>query len=171
MSVPDYAWSWLQRSRDIVQEVAIRLTGEPPASGFTDVLRPQFALDPFVRDVVIGVVVEVAFNGRVPRRRPARAAWDRGLTWWAATCAGVTPAEFERRSQAQPPPQPRLFAPGPDEDVVPSVGRRSDARPARSRPLDRAQVVAVLKALLAHEEGGQVPAAAVRALIEQLEQG
>jgi hypothetical protein len=171
MTVPEYAWSWLQRSRDVVQEIAARLTGDVPGPGFMEALRPQLAADAFVRDVVIGVVVDVAFNGRVPSRRPAGAAWDRGLTWWAAACAGTTVAEFERRSQVAPPPQPRLFGAESEQAVVPSVRRRAEGETPRPRVLDRVRVVEALRGLLAHEEAGSVPAAAVRALMEQLERG
>lgn len=175
-SVPDYAWSWLQRSRDVVQQVADRLTGEPPGAGFMDTLRPQFSTDAFVRDVVIGVVVEVAFGGRVPARRPSGVSWDRGLTWWAATCAGTTTVEFERRSKPEPPPQPRLF--GGDADVVrrpppPQPGVQSTAaespKKAVPRLVERGQVAKALRGLLAHEHEGQIPAAAVRALLGQLD--
>lgn len=176
VTVPDHAWAWLQRSRDVVQEIAARLTGGGPAPGFMDELRPQFAHDQFVRDVVIGVVVDVAFNGRVPLRRPAGASWDRGLTWWAAACAGTTPSEFERRSKGEPPPQPRLFgeadpaAAASAGRVVPSVARRAPQGEA-PRLVDRAQVVQALRQLLAHEQEGQIPAAAVRALLGQLDPG
>jgi hypothetical protein len=178
VTVPDHAWAWLQRSRDVVQEIAARLTGAGPAPGFMDELRPQFAQDQFVRDVVIGVVVDVAFNGRVPLRRPAGTSWDRGLTWWAAACAGITPAEFDRRSKGEPPPQPRLFggeaeraATGASAGrVVPSVARRT-AQGDPPRLVDRAQIVHALRQLLAHEQDGQIPAAAVRALLGQLDPG
>lgn len=178
VTVPDHAWSWLQRSRDVVQEIAARLTGAGPTAGFMDELRPQFAHDQFVRDVVIGVVVDVAFNGRVPQRRPAGTSWDRGLTWWAAACAGTTPAEFERRSKGEPPPQPRLFGGEVDRSaaaasagrVVPSVARRAP-KAEQPRLIDRAQMVQALRQLLAHEQDGQVPAAAIRALLGQLDPG
>ncbi|HWH31741.1 MAG TPA: hypothetical protein VNU01_03620 [Egibacteraceae bacterium] len=168
-TVPDYAWNWLQRSRDVVHEIAARLTGGAPAPGFMEGLRPQFTADQFVRDVVIGVVVDVAFGGRVPTRRPAGATWDRGLTWWAAACAGTTPAEFEQRSRPEPVPQPRLFAePEPPAPPAPEAGRRT---PARSRPLDRARMAQALRALLTLEEDGRVPAAEIRALLREIERG
>ncbi|HEY8339943.1 MAG TPA: hypothetical protein VIK95_08755, partial [Egibacteraceae bacterium] len=79
--VPAHAWAWLQRSRPVLAEIAERLTGGPPGPGFVDALRRQVDADPFVRDVVVGVIAEVAFGGRVPERRPPGASWDRGLTW------------------------------------------------------------------------------------------
>lgn len=171
MTVPDYAWNWLQRSRDVVHEVAARLTGRAPEPGFMDALRPEFAADQFVRDVVIGVVVDLAFGGRVPTRRPAGASWDRGLTWWAATCAGATPAEFEARSRPEAVAQPKLFV---EPEAPPSravVARRADGEPVRSRPLDRGRMAQALRALLTLEQDGQIPAGEVRALLREIERG
>ena len=172
MTVPDYAWNWLQRSRDVVGEIAARLTGGAPAPGFMDGLRPQFTTDQFVRDVVIGVVVDVAFGGRVPTRRPAGVSWDRGLTWWAAVCAGTTPAEFEHRSRPEAVPQPRLFSePDPPARQEPAPRATGDAAAARSRPLDRARMAQALRALLTLEQDGQIPAAEIRALLREIERG
>lgn len=168
MTVPDYAWNWLQRSRDVVHEVALRLTGHGPEAGYMEALRPQFADDQFVRDVVIGVVVDVAFGGRVPTRRPAGASWDRGLTWWAAACAGTTPGEFEQRSKPEPVPQPALF-PQPEPPTANPPAARRDGAPARPRPLDRARMAQALRALLTLEQEGHVPAAEVRALLKDIE--
>jgi len=92
--VPAYAWSWLQRSRPVLGEVARRLTGAGPGPGFADELRRRWDDDPFVRGVLLDVVADVAFSGRVPRHRPPGASWDRGLTWWAAVLAGTTPQAF-----------------------------------------------------------------------------
>jgi hypothetical protein len=105
---PAYAWRWLQRSRPVLTVVARQLTGEPPGPGFVDELRQQFEADPFVRDVVIDVVADVAFGGRVAKRRPPGAVWDRGLVWWAAAVAGVSPSEYDEPTQ-DPATQRSLF--------------------------------------------------------------
>ena len=105
---PQYAWSWLQRSRPVLNEAAFRLTGEAPHGRFVEDLAERFQEDAFTRDVLIGTIADVAFAGRVPARRPAGASWDRGLVWWAATLAGTTTAEFER-SRERPPEQVALF--------------------------------------------------------------
>lgn len=163
---PPYAWGWLQRTRPVLVEAAARLTGAAPTPRFVDDLRARFEADPFTRDVVVGVVADVAFGGRVPRRRPAGSSWDRGLTWWAAALAGVTPAEFDNRSDG--PETPRLFAVGdePDGAVVRSETGDAPTRPTPSA--DRAVVVAGLRQLLAGADGDVVPVSAVRALLEQL---
>lgn len=172
MTVPDYAWNWLQRSRDVVGEIAARLTGGVPSPGFMEGLRPQFNTDQFVRDVVIGVVVDIAFGGRVPTRRPPGASWERGLTWWAAACAGTTPAEFEQRSKPEAVPHPKLFPePEPAPAVELSARPAADAVAARSRPLDRARMAQALRALLTLEQDGLIPAAEVRALLKEIERG
>lgn len=161
--VPAYAWSWLQRSRPVLNEAARRLTGGPPPPGFVDTLRERFAADPFTRDVVVAVVADVAFNSRIPRSRPAGVSWDRGLTWWAAAIAGVSPQDFEA---AQPPVvQSRLF--GAEESQPPPVA--PSAPPRWTATTDRAMVVAALRNLLQSSSGDTIPADAVRALIEQLE--
>jgi hypothetical protein len=164
--VPAYAWSWLQRSRPVLAEVARRLTGGAPPAGFVDTLREQFADDAFTRDVVVGVIADVAFNGRIPRHRPPGVSWDRGLTWWAATIAGVTPEAFE----AAPPNivQSRLFG----------VEDRSPRRPPSPRPTgtrrsaasERAALAGALRDLLRGTQGDMVPAAAIRQLLAQLEE-
>ncbi|MDP8969859.1 MAG: hypothetical protein M3N52_05075, partial [Actinomycetota bacterium] len=124
--VPAYAWAWLQRSRPVLHEAARRLTGGPPSARFVADLRERFNRDPFTREILIGVITDVAFRGRVPERRPPGASWDRGLTWWAAVIAGATPSEFERRSRGQPAGQRQLFAVEPDSAPAParSPGRR-----------------------------------------------
>lgn len=170
--VPAHAWAWLQRSRPVLTEVAERLTGGPPGPGFVDALRTQVDGDPFVRDVVVGVVAEVAFGGRVPERRPAGASWDRGLTWWAAVIAGVTPAEFEARSSAASGRQRPLF--GVEEEAQAQVRplRPVATAPVRTRrapSAERVLVVRALRDLLAQSSGGQIPASVVRQLLEQLE--
>ena len=86
--VPAHAWTWLQRSRPVLTEVASQLYGSTEGH-VLDRLKADYAEDPFVQDLVARVVCDVAFNGRVPERRPAGARWDRGLTWWAAHLAGV----------------------------------------------------------------------------------
>ena len=161
--VPAYAWSWLQRSRPVLAEAARRLTGGPPPPGFVDTLRERFAADPFTRDVVIAVVADVAFNGRIPRHRPAGVSWDRGLTWWAAAIAGVSPQNFE----ATPPPvvQSRLF--GAEEPPPPAP--EPVASPEWNATTDRAMVIAALRNLLQSSSGDVLPADAVRAVLDQLE--
>lgn len=160
--MPNYAWSWLQRSRPVLAEAARRLEGRPPPPGFVDRLRDDFATDAFTRDVLIDVIADVAFNGRVPRHRPPGASWDRGLTWWAATIAGTTPAEFDARPA--PAAQSRLFA---DDEAPGAAGRPSQRADAGAR--ERAAVVAALRDLVRTADGGRVPVAAVEALIQQLE--
>ena len=159
--VPAYAWSWLQRSRPVLAEASRRLDGGPPGAGFVETLQERFVSDAFTRDVLISVIADVAFNGRVPRSRPPGASWDRGLTWWAATLAGTTPEAFE--GTAPPVVQSRLF--GIEE---PAPRRRAPA-PARRGSSDRSMVVAALRDLLGAEQDGFIPASAVRALLEQLQ--
>ena len=164
--VPAYAWSWLQRSRPVLHEAAQRLTGGPPPPGFVDTLKEQFAEDAFTRDVVVSVVADVAFNGRIPRHRPPGVSWDRGLTWWAAAIAGTTTEAFE----AQPPTvvQSRLF--GVEDPPAAPPARRSPPPAPRPRLTgDRALVVAALRDLLRSARGNAIPADAVSALVEQLE--
>lgn len=162
--VPAYAWSWLQRSRPVLAEVARRLDGGPPGSGFVEALQERFAEDAFTRDVLISVIADVAFNGRIPRSRPPGVSWDRGLTWWAATLAGTTPDAFE--ANAPPVVQSRLFG---IEEPPPRRRPPPPAPQARRGGADRAVVVAALRDLLAAEQDGFIPASAVRALLEQLQ--
>jgi hypothetical protein len=165
--VPAHAWTWLQRSRSVLAEIAGQLYGTVAEPHVLDRLRADHAADPFVQDLVARVVCDVAFNGRVPERRPAGARWDRGLTWWAAHLAGVTPQEFEARSAGTAPPQPALFGPPPAPPPPPTP-----ATPARRRPLvsvERRAMVQALRDVLAAGDGSTVPADAVRALIAQLE--
>ena len=146
--VPGYAWDWLQRSRPVVEGLASALTGQPPRAGFVQAVRRSFPEDPLVRDAVYDVVAQVAFRGRVPRSRPPGTSWDRGLVWWAATLSGRSVADYE--DQARPVEQPRLFGePAPVHDA--------------------ATLVRALRELRAAGDGDQVPAAAVRQLIAQLE--
>jgi hypothetical protein len=172
--VPGYAWTWFQRSRPVLTEAAERLTGQHPAPGFIDDLRAAFDGDRFTRDVVIGVVADVAFGGRAPARRPPGASWDRGLTWWAAALAGTTPAEFEAGSGSPAANQRALFDSG-SSDRAPAdpVGLQARARarvaPRVARSPERAALVAALRELLAAAESDQVPASAVRQLLAQLE--
>lgn len=177
--VPAHAWSWLQRSRPVVAEASRRLTGGPPPQGFVDTLRQRFADDPFTRDVLVDVIAEVAFNGRIPRRRPPGVSWDRGLTWWAAAIAGTSLAAFE--AAGEPVVQSRLFGddPAPPAQEPPAaagalrggaqrgVPRRGAA--AMGGSAERRMVVAMLRDLLRNAEDGCVPAAAVEQLLGQLE--
>jgi hypothetical protein len=147
--VPAYAWDWLQRSRPVVDALASVLTGRPPRPGFVQAVRRSFASDDLVRDAVFAVVAEVAFRGRVPTSRPPGVSWDRGLVWWAATLSGRSVADYEDHGEIVD--QPRLF----------------DAQPA---PLpDGRALLRALRELVAHADGDQIPVAAVRQLIAQLE--
>lgn len=168
--VPAYAWSWLQRTRPVLAEASRRLVGTAPPAGFVDTLRARFDADPFVRDVVIGVVCDVAFNGRLPTHRPSGASWDRGLVWWAAAIAGKTPAEFEAGGSPRPE-QPALFAPAHPTRPEPVVLRDPPAAARRWGTVssERAALVAGLHELLAQADGGAVPAEAVRVLLDRLE--
>jgi hypothetical protein len=150
--VPGYAWDWLQRSRPVVEALAVVLTGRPPGSGFVQAVRRSFATDELVRDAVLGVVADVAFRGRVPTSRPAGASWDRGLVWWAATLAGRSVADYEEQSQTVD--QPRLFG-----EQTPAAG------------IERRVLIQALRELLLHSDGDQIPAAAVRQLIARLAEG
>lgn len=168
--VPAHAWAWLQRSRPVLDEVARQLTGQAPTAAFLERLRAQLATDPFVADVVVGVVADVAFRGRLPTRRPAGTTWDRGLTWWAATIAGTTPQEFEARSRSSLGSQRPLFdaPPGGDAPELPPTPAVA-AVPRRPPAPGRAAVAAVLRDLLGAAEGGQIPVAAVRQLLVEVE--
>lgn len=178
--VPSYAWTWLQRSRPVVVEAARRLSGAAPSPGFVEDLREAFEQDPFTRDVVVGVVADVAFSGRVPSRRPPGASWDRGLTWWAAALAGVTPAEFESRSAVPVASQRPLFDAGSGagraggaggaEGAAAGIREAARARVAADGPRssERTALAAALRELVA-SSGDQVPASALRQLIAQLE--
>jgi hypothetical protein len=178
--VPGYAWTWFQRSRPVVAEAAERLTGSPPGPGFVDDLRAAFDRDPFTRDVVIGVVADVAFGGRAPVQRPPGASWDRGLTWWAAALAGMSPADFEARVAAPSADQHRLFDAGgpergaggrpPDPGGLEEAARRHVA-PRVARSPERAALAAALRELLATAASDQIAASAVRQLLAQLEDG
>lgn len=175
--VPAHAWAWLQRSRPVVTEVALRLTGVAPGPGFVDELRAQVSADEFVRDVLIDVVADIAFGGRVPARRPPGASWDRGLIWWAAALSGTTPADYEARGNAQVV-EPALF--GADDQEPHKGGPHAAGPPAGARPLERQRpragasprrqlLIAALRDLLAAGDGAHLPAAAVRALLAELE--
>lgn len=164
--VPAYAWSWLQRSRPVVAEVSRRLDGGPPGPGFVEQLRERFAEDAFTRDVLVSVIADVAFKGRIPRHRPAGVSWDRGLTWWAATLAGTTPDAFE--ATGPDVVQSRLFG---VEEREPAPRRRSAGGGRRSGSSERAMVVAALRELLGTAQDGSIPAAAVRSLVDQLDTG
>ena len=161
--VPAYAWSWLQRSRPVLQEAAQRLTGGPPPAGFVDTLRERFAADEFTRNVVVAVIADVAFNGRIPRHRPPGASWDRGLTWWAAAIAGTTPEQFEVAGPDVV--QSRLF--GVEEQPPPP--RRASGGLRRAAPGERAMLAESLRNLVRSARDGAVPAASVQALLAQLE--
>jgi hypothetical protein len=133
-----------------------------------ETLKQDYDADPFVQDLVARVVCDVAFNGRIPPRRPAGARWDRGLTWWAAHLAGVEVKEFEARSTSTTPPQEVLFGPPPPAPPVPVA---LPDKPTRRRPLvsvERRAMVQALRDILAAGDGQTVPADAVRALLDEL---
>lgn len=173
---PAYAWAWLQRSRPVVQALSERLTGGPPSPQFVDELRAAFPEDPFVHAVVIDTIAEVAFAGRIPRRRPAGVQWDRGLSWWAATLSGVSRQVFER-SVPVSAEQVELFPTGRRRDVAADETETPPVPPERSatpRPspvvtLERRRVANALRALLQASDGDAVPASAVRQLLHDLE--
>lgn len=166
--MPAHAWTWLQRSRSVLAEIAAQLYGTGGDQVVLEKLKADHAEDPFVQDLVARVVCDVAFNGRVPERRPPAARWDRGLTWWAAHLAGVSVSEFEARSAGSDPPQEVLFGPPPATPPAtaptPAVTRR---RPLVS--VERRAMVQALRDILASGDGDAVPSDAVRALIRQLE--
>lgn len=168
---PAHAWRWLQRSRPVLRTIAERLTGGPPTREFVDELRRAFETDPFTRTIVVDVIAEVAFGGRVPRRQPAGASWDRGLRWWAATLAGVDVAEFDGPATTAAA-QPDLFdpdaaSPPPQAETLAAAARR---QVPRTTP-ERLALARTLRELLAASNGDQVPASAVRQLIVELEGG
>lgn len=168
LRVPGYAWAWLQRSRPVLAELAQRLTGAPPAPGFVEDLQATFSRDPFVRGIVADVVAEVAFRGRVPRRRPPGAHWDRGLTWWAATLAGVSLAAFDHGgASSQQPAQPPLFGSAEEPaSKLPGNEQRISLLPISS---EREAFAEALRSLLAQAEAGMIPVAGVRQLLASLE--
>lgn len=161
--VPAYAWSWLQRSRPVLAEVARRLTGGPPPAGFVDTLTERFAADPFTRDVVVATIADVAFNGRIPRYRPAGVSWDRGLSWWAAAIAGISPQAFE--AGPTDAVQSRLF--GVEDRPPPRPAPASARRTAAS---ERAAMAGALRDLLRTTPGDSVPVSAIRQLLASLEE-
>src|SRR5690606_32907085 len=63
--VPAHAWTWLQRSRPVLAEIARQLYGTTPDPGLLERLKQDYATDLFVQDLVARVVCEVAFNDRV----------------------------------------------------------------------------------------------------------
>lgn len=161
--VPSYAWSWLQRSRPVLGEVSQRLTGGPPPAGFVETLGERFAADPFTRDVVVGAIADKAFNGRIPLFRPAGVSWDRGLSWWAAAIAGITPQEFD--AGPVDAVQSRLFG------LEAKPPRRAPVTPTRrTAASERAAIAGALRDLLRTSEGDAVPVAAVRQLLAYLEE-
>lgn len=167
---PAHAWRWLQRSRPVLRAVADRLTGGPPPPDFVDELRRAFETDPFTRTIVVDVIAEVAFGGRVPRRQPAGASWDRGLRWWAATLAGVDVADFDGPATAQ---QPDLFGadrsdPQPATVQAQALAEAARRQTPRTTP-ERIALARTLRSLLDASEGDQIPASAVRQLIAELE--
>lgn len=162
--VPAYAWSWLQRSRPVLAEAARQLTGGPPPPGFVDTLRERFPADPFTRDVVVSVIADVAFSGRIPRFRPAGASWDRGLSWWAAAIAGISPEEFDKGPTDAV--QSRLFGVEEQQPARPAPLKPGSRRTAAS---ERAVIAGALRDLLRTTEGDAIPAAAIRQLLASLE--
>jgi hypothetical protein len=179
--VPGYAWAWLQRSRPVLAEAALRLTGAGPSPDFIEQLRADFPRDAFTREVLLGAIADVAFSGRIPQRRLPGSSWDRGLTWWAAVLAGCSVAEFEARTHPLTGSTPELFASNRGEhraeqtDGGPSLGTpggTSPAEPPRALATpERAAAVRALRQLLAHAEGDTVPAHALRELLAAFEGG
>lgn len=166
--VPAHAWAWVQRSRAVLAEISQRLYGTAPMVGLLERLQEDYARDVFVQDLVARTVCDVAFNGRVPERRPAGARWDRGLTWWAALLAGTTVKEFERRSEGPPATQSPLFGAAPARAADPTTPGPV-APPPRPAVVDRNVVVAALRQALAAGDADTVPAALIRQLLRDLE--
>lgn len=173
--VPAHAWTWLQRSRPVLAEISHQLYGQVPDAEVLTRLRSDFAGDRLVQDVVAGVVCAVAFGGRVPTHRPAASRWDRGLVWWAAFAAGVPVTAFEAAPDPVPAQAPLFGAANPVEravaDAAVAAPPAPPSTPPRPRVVSRAAVVAALQDLLASGDGTQVPAAAIRQLLAQVEAG
>lgn len=169
---PAYAWRWLQRSRPVLRAIADRLTGAPPDAEFLEGLARSFEDDAFTRAIVIDTIAEVAFGGRVPTRHPPGASWDRGLRWWAAALAGVSPREFDQsESTREDGAQADLFQGSePRKDRDPAALAQAARRGAPRVSPERLALARTLRALLAGAEGDQVPASAIRQLISELEQ-
>lgn len=165
--VPAYAWAWLQRSRPVLAEAARRLTGAAPGPGFADDLRRRWDGDPFVQGVVLDVIADVAFRGRVPATRPAGASWDRGLTWWASLLAGTTPQAYD--SPPAPPGQRPLFGDGRDAAADRPTPGSAPAPAPLAGSHERRALARALRDLLRTADGEHVPAAAVRRLLADLE--
>lgn len=184
---PPYAWDWLQRSRPVLQALAERLTGRPVTQALVDDVRAAFDEDPFVRAVVMDTIADVAFSGRVPRHRPAGVTWDRGLSWWAATLAGVSRRDFET-SGGTATQQPPLFADGAGARTAtggaesgsgagsgatptrpPHTGTAFAARTSAVAVLERRRLADALRQLADRSTGGHIPVEAVRQLIDDLE--
>jgi len=146
--------------------VSRRLTGQPPSPGFVEDLRARVETDAFTRDVLVDVIAEVAFGGRVPSHRPPGASWDRGLAWWAATLSGVGPAAFDRPPVEAPVQTPLFDAGAPDP---PPAAARPRARPGSAAARERQALAAALRELLRTNQGGAIPASAVRRLLTRLE--
>jgi hypothetical protein len=172
MWVPASAWSWLQRSRAALHEIAARLYADAPPANLIEELRRLVPVDEFVRGVVLDAICEQVFRGRPPDRRPQGASWDRGLVWWAATLNGVTTSVFEARSLEAAPSvvQPPLFGPQPALPAPAPAPVQAPPRPPwRSGAGEREWLARALRALLAEADEGQIPASAVRGLLRQLE--
>jgi hypothetical protein len=163
--VPSYAWSWLQRSRPVLLEAARRLTGAGPGPGFADDLRQRWERDPFVRGVLLDVIAEVAFSGRVPRSRPPGASWDRGLTWWAATLAGLSPQDYDARRGGALDQRALFDGAGSGAAAV----APADPGPPLTASHERRALAAALRELLRAGDGEHIPADAVRRLLADLE--
>ncbi len=175
--VPAHAWAWLQRSRPVLAEAARRLTGGSPGPGFVDELRSRFEAEDFTRHVLLDVIADIAFAGRVPPSRPAGASWDRGLIWWAAVLAGTTPAAFDA-GPAAPVAQRPLFGAEAVPDDPPTGPPTAGAHPGPgvrwlrggdSASAERQALAAALRELLRSGDGETVPATAVRRLLAAIE--
>jgi hypothetical protein len=115
---PAYAWDWFARQRLLWREARSRLTAvaTPAASRYHAVdtraevialLRSDYGRDPIVRDVVHGVVADVAFLGRTTGRFADLGVSNapRGMRWWWSVLTGEEPvaAGAQRR---RPPSEP-----------------------------------------------------------------
>jgi len=148
----------------VLAEAARRLTGAAPGPGFAEDLRRRWDTDPFVQGVVLDVIAEVAFRGRVPAARPPGSSWDRGLTWWAALLVGSTPQAYDTARPAAG--QRALFGDGRD---APAEGTAHAADAVLVGSHERRVLAQALRDLLRAADGDTVPAAAVRRLLADLE--
>jgi hypothetical protein len=117
---PAYAWDWFARQRLLWRESRSRLAGaaSPAASRYGPLeaksevvatLRADYDRDEVVRDVVHGVVADIAFLGRtdVGFDRLGVTNAPRGMRWWWTALTGEEldrPSADRRRTPGAGPP-------------------------------------------------------------------